>query len=1460
MKSWIVAEDGLIARESSPSYNDVIAWRAIWSEWKPLVDTLIEQLIREYETALRTGEAAEIEAFLAQAPPQARPELLRKLLVLELQAQQEVTLDEAEYRKRFAEYSPLVEEVFKEMLNGPNAPTQIDVASEPPVNPADETEIGAHHTLDHKKLTGAVGDSPAEPIRYFGDYVLLEEIARGGMGVVFKARQIPLNRIVAVKMILSGQLASEDDVKRFYAEAEAAANLDHPNIVPIFEVGQLEGQHYFSMGLIEGESLDRKIRLGPLEPRDAAEIVKTISHAIAHAHNQGVIHRDLKPGNILIDNSGQPKVTDFGLAKIVTSNNELTATGQVMGTPSYMPPEQAQGMTEKMGPLVDVYSLGAILYTLLTGRPPFQTANPIETMYQVVKQDPVSLRQLNASVPRDLETICLKCLEKNQSARYDSAAELADELDRYLLGKPIQARAVSSLERTWRWCRRNRMVASLSAVIAAVLVIGTIIATSFAITARQQATVAEQKAVELQLQLRRAENEQHANQLRAIQRGCQPNAQKEVNIEEAERVLANMNPDYRNSWETRYARNLLRRKARIIPGHPDKSITRWLEFNKDASRIAAGNTDLTISVWDTRNGSQTNRLAAHKGAVNDLAFSDDGKWLLSGSDDKMVLVWNLQNSSAQFSLRGHETAVTVVDFNIDGKRVVSGDQNGIIKIWDRSALSELLSIDAHAEGVSCVSFGDRGRRLVSGGSDGSMKVWDSDSGDQIHALDGHKGKINVLVFSSDGKRIFSGSNDKTIKVWDAATGQLEFTLGGHEGPVESLVVSSDGRRVISGSADKTVKVWDATSWESVPVEKPVEKLTIRGHKREVDAVSFHSGGERIISASLDKEIKTWELNTGSVVSTVAPMGDYVKCLSITRDGKKVVSGGKDETIRVWDADTSEEIHTLRGHKGLVHAVCFSDDGKRIASGGDDKTIRVWDAESGRLIRTLKGHKAQVYEVGFSSDGKQIVSASLDRTIRIWDADTGELTQDIRSNQRWAMKDTIKMSPNGRRVFHGDTMGMIRNWNTKTGKLKGSSQRHRGAVRSLDVSHDGRRIVSVGLDKRIVIWDQRWPRPDHISGLNSTITVVRLSDNGQRIIFCAHNRRRVTIFDLKTKQELYNLVWKDSSAECMDTSGDGNRVVFENSRDGTINLWEVESSGETISIKPHGPNALSKEYIDRVTISADGKRIVTGSRGGVLKGWDADSGKVLFSGPGHSEPITALNFSKDGKQFISGGRDDIIKVWESKAGKLLTTLFGHKGEINSLDQSRDGKRIVSGSSDKTVKIWDKISGKEIYTLQGHKGNVNAVSLSRDGLRLVSGSDDRTIKVWDVETGQELLTLLGHEDFVESVHFSRDGKQIVSGSPDGTIKIWDVLTGQLVLSFPHLTGVTDVLFSEDGKRIFSCGNLGSTIKIWDAETGQEKLSLPGHISVVANISLSEDGNRLASVNPAGTIKVWDAEPVE
>ena len=418
------------------------------------------------------GERPLIEEFVNQHDEVFSDRLTQELVALEIELR--VCTGESPTFKEYVDrFDQLDRSWLKEMLNKKAAWTDTPVQTEepdativhlekPPVIFSPEQSTRLPTKRNRRPLSSQLAS--------FGDYEIIDEIARGGMGVVFKARQQSLNRVVALKMILAGQSAGMEEIQRFRSEAEAAANLDHPGIVPVYEIGEHNGHQFFSMGFIDGQSLQSALINGPLPPRFAVELTKKIAEAVSYAHECGVIHRDLKPANVLIDKNGEPRVTDFGLAKRIDSNSELTRTTQAMGSPSWMPPEQASGKSAMVDKRADVYALGAILYNLITGRPPFQAATHLDTMIQVIETEPARPRTLNSRIPADLETITLKCLEKKPKNRYQTALKLAEEFDRFLKDEPIEARPIGKAERTWRWCKRKPM-AAISSFLAVVLLI-----------------------------------------------------------------------------------------------------------------------------------------------------------------------------------------------------------------------------------------------------------------------------------------------------------------------------------------------------------------------------------------------------------------------------------------------------------------------------------------------------------------------------------------------------------------------------------------------------------------------------------------------------------------------------------------------------------------------------------------------------------------------------------------------------------------------------------------------------------------------------------------------------------------------------------------------------------------------------------------------------------------------------
>jgi tRNA A-37 threonylcarbamoyl transferase component Bud32 len=545
---------------------------------------------------------------------------------------------------------------------------------------------------------------PAEEVACFRDYELIHKIAQGGMGVVFKARQKALNRLVALKMILAGRLATEAEVQRFRAEAEAAAQLDHPGIVPIYEVGEHTGQHYFSMGFVEGDSLAVRVKDGPLPPQEAARLIEQVARAVDYAHRRGIIHRDLKPANVLLDREGQPRITDFGLARMAASESHLTASGQVVGTPSYMPPEQAAGASDQIGPAADVYALGATLYCLLTGRPPFQAASVLETLQQVLEQEPVPPRQLNAAVPHDLETICLKCLQKEPARRYASAEAVAADLAHFLAGEPIRARPVGRSERLWRWCRRNPALAALTAAVALLLVAAAVSATVAALQFRLKAEAESRAKEELETKREELETNLYFHRIAL--------AYRELSRDNLRRALEQLDncPERLRQWEWHY----LMRACRVDPViFGDQKEVNSVAFSPNGELLASAGLGGIVKVRKSRTGEEVQTLNAKTDFVYSVAFHPDGKHLaFAGADWKVkVCDWTTRQEAFACPSEADNRTAYRVAFSPDGRRLAVGS-DGAVNVWDWVQGQRLLTLPGHAKKAISVAFSPDGRRLA----------------------------------------------------------------------------------------------------------------------------------------------------------------------------------------------------------------------------------------------------------------------------------------------------------------------------------------------------------------------------------------------------------------------------------------------------------------------------------------------------------------------------------------------------------------------------------------------------------------------------------------------------------------------------------------------------------------------------------------------------------------------------
>jgi WD40 repeat protein/tRNA A-37 threonylcarbamoyl transferase component Bud32 len=971
-------------------------------------------------------------------------------------------------------------------------------------------------------------------IRRVGEYELLEQIGCGGMGVIYKARQVRLQRLVAVKMIRPDRLVSPADVLRFRSEAEAAASLEHPNIAPIYEIGEYEGEHYFSMKLIEGGSLAQHLPRLVADLSAGVSLLIPVARAVHYAHQRGLLHRDLKPANILLDAENRPYVTDFGLAKrlgLKPGEASLTQQGMIVGTPSYMAPEQASNETA-VSTAADVYSLGCILYELLTGRPPFRGSTPLDTLAQVREQEPASPRSFNKRVDRDLETVCLKCLHKAPHQRYASAAALADDLERWLRGEPIQARPISRCRRALKWVRRQPVLAAV------LLLLFLVFWTGFAGVIWQWRNALESTRAEQGTAYARAIGQSYA-EWRAGNAGS------------AERVLSEC-PEKLRGWEWRYLQRLFRiRQVATLDGH-DKDVLA-VAFSPDGSRMVAAGADGVVKVWDRQSLQEVLTLRDHTAAVTAVAFSADGRRLAGGSADGSLCIWNIVDGTVEATWRCHTGEITGLAFDPTGRRLAStgrGDSAwGELKVWDTTS-GEVCAAQTWRDLLASVTFSPDGRCLVTAGHDGKVIAWDAATLKDISTLDGQNARMiparqrdaggTSLAFSADGQWIGAGSSqgvvrvwgkstpgekrsaqmfltptqaevcgvafsgrdgrilaaacaDNTIRAWFTKTGKPAFTLRGHRGTVTSVACSPDGAYLLSGSRDRTVKLWD--------IRRRDDDLTLRASDG-YNSIAFSADGAYLASAPRDKAVLIWDVTTGKVRHRLQRLPEPVNGLAFSPDGSQLACAGDEGSIRVRELPSGQEILHLRGHSGPVHAVAFSPDGNRLASAAEDGTVRIWDGAQGREILCFCRHDGAVHTAAFSPDGSRVASAGEDGVVRLWDAGTGRerLTLGNHEGPVYA----VAFSPDGRHLAAAGQDEIVRVWDTATGKLVRNLRGHTGPVRGLAYSAEGR-LASVGEDMAVRLWDETGHALLALRGHTKTIRAVAFTGDGHHLASAGDDR-------------------------------------------------------------------------------------------------------------------------------------------------------------------------------------------------------------------------------------------------------------------------------------------------------------------------------------------------------------------
>jgi WD40 repeat protein/predicted Ser/Thr protein kinase len=1352
----------------------------------------------------------------------------------------------------------------------------------------------------------SIGDGPPQ----VPGYEVLKELGRGGMGVVYKARQGRLDRMVALKVISAAAYAGPEERTRFHTEAESLARLQHPNIVQIHEQGEANGQFYLVLELVEGDSLSHKLAGAPLPPPAAARLTETLARAMHSAHGRGVVHRDLKPANVLLAADGTPKITDFGLAKKLDDVGQ-TQSGAILGTASYMAPEQARGLSKATGPAVDVYALGAILYECLTGRPPFKAATTLDTLQQVVQLDPVPPRQLQPGVPRDLETISLKCLEKEAGRRYASAADLAADLRRFLDGESIHARPTGRAERAVKWARRHPARALLLVAVGAMLLglIGYTVQRQRDYeevkAERDRAKKAEGKALEREAEAQLAH---YTARMRL--------ASQALNGGDVFQLPALLDPDQQpgdrtspsgadyRGFEWWYLRQYSQQAGPPLAAHDGEIYL--LAYSADGQAlVTAGRSpgSQSLAVWDRvgaklrwrheliDRGSGTPAVPAFASGVGLLA--------LVPRDGPAILLWDATTGGK----RGHVSEYPVhLALSPDGRRLVTGIGEGDpLQVWDTATGKHRLELPAAA---STLAVAPDGRTLLVGGHTDAfrgLEAWDLETGRRLWQVSRKEG-VNQLSCSAGGTYFLVIGEDDQGVIWDAKErGHPLFGWPQPFGAVSSLAISADERTVAAGDRDGGVRLWDVAT----------RRLRARYHwqTNPIVRLAFSPDGRSLAAASSAGVVYQMDVTAANVPEVLQPElvpkpTDHRVPPVWSPDGKTLAVAFDDNTVRLLDVPTGKVRAVLRGSRNFsVSALAFAPDGRTLATVAfPERVARLWDTADAQPKGVTAPQEAPIEGLAFSPDGRRLATGAVG-TVRFWDA-TSLTACGVLKTDGFARR--VAFTPDGRFLLAAG-WGVLQVWDLSKGELprqpRCATPLGQHIPASLAIAPDGRR-VAVGQESSLLeFWRlsqdgelthdlpplQSWDGPGwgFVSGLQfgprgaTLLTTVRGGNADLWDMPSGHHRARV-----------------GTGLEYGALSPDGN-VLAALDHGGSLQLWDLRN------VRVSRPPGQPLEPVTSLAFTAGGilltgsktpdrlswikewgikqQCLPVGSTSETIRLWNVATGReVLPSGLPSQEtmaPPAIVACSPDGRTVAGGCDDGSVWIWDRARGKLLVRLFvsdaardyirlvslvstgralGAVGNpdyrskteaVGTLAFSPDGNWLAVAGNRGSVRIWSTNDWKEPRTLPCGSEGVAWVGFAPDSSRLATAQGGQ-VRLWDVRIGESAGTLGSVEESpILAGVFIPGGNRLATGSRDHIIRLWDLGTGKVTGRFiGHQDRVTALALSPDGKTLAS-GSWDRTVRLWSMADASAVATLEGHAGKVQALAFSPDGQVLASGSDAG-----------
>ena len=1445
----------------------------------------INSLCAEFERTWGSKPGPRIEEYLSRLPKEARSAGLKELIAQEVDLRSAAgeSAEEAEYHARFPRNAAEIDGAFALLVGDDGRPEsthiRVDGKGEPSGGQTGRRE-------------DTVIETDAPNPRRIGRFQILRVLGRGAFGVVYLAKDPKLDRLVALKAPLASRFASEEAVERVVDEARTAAKLDHPGIVSVHDVFHEDDRVVIVQQYIEGQDLREALRSGTWPPDRITELFIGLAEALAAAHQAGLVHRDLKPGNILLDKKGRPYIADFGLA--IHEGTQRQRRGEVAGTWSYMAPEQTEGRAHHLDGRSDVWALGVILYQMLTQRRAFDGETVEELLEEISYRDPKPPRMIRPEVPTELERICLKCLEKRPVDRYPSASALAEELREFsnkTEGGPPEVAVLSD----------NRIqIANL-----------TVVLPSVGIDVRLPETAKPR------------EDDLGPNPYRGLGAFREQDAAFFFGREEqVERLHTRLDELYRGRTES---------TPRILPilgpsGCGKSSLARAGLIAELARRPLAGWQMARVAVFTPGTRpleSLANVLArvvtddpapvaksrefleilhASEGAdryeaLRQIAamfpeidrsplvlFVDQFEEVYTQCDDsdaRLAFLENLLHAASDPS--GNVSVVLTLRSDFLGETQDHQSFNGVV--CEQGVIVPAMSADELRRAIT-----EPARRS---GYDFDKAVVDL----LIRDTRDREGALPLLQFALT--RIWEGLENGV----DAAEtlDRIGGVGGALAGEAERIyaALSPDDQRIVRRAFQAMVQLGEGTqdTRRRVHFEEIVSASDQPRHVREVLS-RFAEPGCRLVTFSAEEK--------GSDVAEVTheALFEHWKTLRDWVDGHREdirLKRRVEEAARHWD-DAGQPAGLLWRSPDLDILQRYVDRAKMELTPLQlrffTSSVRRWRREQSVKIGSVAILGVLLitslilwrYATGKASDAENAAAVANDALKResverdraeqnLYNARIGLawrrwLEDEIREvknllnlcpeqlrHWEWGylrrlchsdlltIAGNASISPNGRRIVAGDRNGAVKVWDAETGKEALVLQGNVNGLRGVRFSPDGRRIVAGSGGGTLTIWDAAsGKRLLSLEGHTPNVRNVAFSPNGRRIaVNCKKNT--VRIWDVASGEELIAFSPFKTPIDRLLFGPNGDRIISSDRTTGTVKVSDAENGKELFAF-----DGNTRRNND-VYFSPDRRLFVSGVDDETSRVWNPSTGEELFSVKGHTSHAGIYAFSPNGEQLVLKSGKDIAGIWDIATGKMFFPIEGGDVRLGCVCFSPDGRRIISsGGLDVNVKVWDAKNGEELLTIDRAKTGIGQVFLSPDSTQIVSGSLEGTVKIWDAKTGKETLVLKGHEDGVERAVFIVDGRRILSRSMDGTTKLWDVTTDRAFVSLAgHEAAVESVAFSPDSRRIVTGG--GETVRIWDPTTGQEELAVkPGF--PVACVCFSPDGKQIASAGTNGKVTIWNA----